>query len=88
MPELAQSNVENLNEKLAAVAGERGNVIRHIPSQSEIDKWVARAKDLPRAILLRITESYWPSLHRVPHHMHNTQLVIRKSRVDCIRKAL
>ncbi|WP_241084944.1 transposase [Candidatus Vondammii sp. HM_W22] len=26
--------------------------------------------------------------YRIPYHMHNTQLDIRKSRVDCIRKAL
>lgn len=50
VPELAQRNAGNLHEKLAAVAEERGNVVRRIPSQSEVDKWVAQAKDLPRAI--------------------------------------
>ena len=50
VPELAQRNAANLHKKLAEVAGERKNVVRRPPSASEVEKWVAQAQDLPRAI--------------------------------------
>lgn len=50
VPELAQRNAANLQARLKEVAGERANVVRRVPSLSEVEKWVAQAKELPRAI--------------------------------------
>lgn len=50
VPELAQRNAANLHTRLKEVAEERGNVVRRVPSASEVEKWVAQAKTLPRAI--------------------------------------
>ncbi|MCW8907359.1 MAG: DUF4332 domain-containing protein [Sedimenticola sp.] len=50
VPELAQRNAVNLHARLKEVAEERGNVVRRVPSASEVEKWVAQAKTLPRAI--------------------------------------
>ena len=50
VPELAQRNAANLHARLKEVAEERGNVVRRVPSASEVEKWVAQAKTLPRAI--------------------------------------
>ena len=49
VPELAQRNAANL-QGLKEVAGERANVVRRVPSLSDVEKWVAQAKELPRAI--------------------------------------
>ncbi|WP_428610253.1 DUF4332 domain-containing protein [Sedimenticola sp.] len=50
VPELAQRNAANLQQKMQEVAETRGNVVRRVPSQSEVEKWVAQAKELPRVI--------------------------------------
>ncbi|PLX59967.1 DUF4332 domain-containing protein [Sedimenticola selenatireducens] len=50
VPELAQRNAANLHAKIKEVAEARGNVVRRVPSASEVEKWVAQAKELPRAI--------------------------------------
>ena len=50
VPELAQRNAANLHAKIKEVAEARGNVVRRVPSASEGEKWVAQAKELPRAI--------------------------------------
>jgi predicted flap endonuclease-1-like 5' DNA nuclease len=50
VPELAQRKAENLHKKLKDVAEEGKNVVRRVPSASEVEKWVAQAKELRRAI--------------------------------------
>ncbi|AKH20104.1 DUF4332 domain-containing protein [Sedimenticola thiotaurini] len=50
VPELAQRNAANLHTRIREVAEERGNVVRRVPSPAEVEKWVAQAKELPRAI--------------------------------------
>lgn len=50
VPELAQRNSDNLHARLKEVAEERGNVVRRTPSLSEVEKWTAEAKTLPRVI--------------------------------------
>jgi predicted flap endonuclease-1-like 5' DNA nuclease len=50
VPELAQRNAANLHTKITEVAESRGNVVRRVPSSSEVGKWVEQAKELPRAI--------------------------------------
>lgn len=50
VPELAQRNATNLHTRIKEVAEERGNVVRRVPSAAEVEKWVAQAKALPRAI--------------------------------------
>ncbi|TVO74111.1 DUF4332 domain-containing protein [Sedimenticola selenatireducens] len=50
VPELAQRNAANLHTKITEVAEARGNVVRRVPSAKEVEKWVAQAKELPRAI--------------------------------------
>ncbi|WP_299770549.1 DUF4332 domain-containing protein [uncultured Pseudoteredinibacter sp.] len=49
VPELAQRNAENLAVKMAEVNEEK-NLVRQVPSASQVADWVAQAKDLPRAI--------------------------------------
>ncbi len=49
VPELAQRNAENLHEKLHAINEEK-NLCRRAPSLSEVQDWVAQAKELPRAV--------------------------------------
>ena len=50
VPELAQRKPENLHQKLVELAAERKNLVRRVPSASEVGKWVALAKELPRAV--------------------------------------
>ena len=50
VPALAQRNAENLHQTLTEVAKDKQNVVRRVPSASEVAKWVAGAKDLPRVI--------------------------------------
>ena len=50
VPELSQRKAENLHKKLVEVAAENKNAVRRVPSESEVTKWVAQAKELPRAI--------------------------------------
>lgn len=49
VPELAQRNAENLAVKMAEVNAEK-NLVRQVPSASQVAKWVEQAKELPRAI--------------------------------------
>jgi predicted flap endonuclease-1-like 5' DNA nuclease len=49
VPELAQRNAANLHQKLQEV-NEDKNLVRQVPSASQVEGWVAQAKELPRAI--------------------------------------
>lgn len=49
VPELGQRNAENLHAKMAEV-NEAKNLVRKLPSASQVAGWVAAAKDLPRKI--------------------------------------
>jgi predicted flap endonuclease-1-like 5' DNA nuclease len=49
VPELAQRNAVNLYEKLKEVNAEK-KLVRQLPGQSQVEAWVAAAKELPRAI--------------------------------------
>jgi len=49
VPELAQRNAENLTAKMTEVNEEK-NLVRSLPSQKQVEGWVAQAKDLPRVI--------------------------------------
>jgi predicted flap endonuclease-1-like 5' DNA nuclease len=50
VPELAQRSPANRHKKIEEVAAEKANAVRRVPSESEVAKWVADAKELPRAI--------------------------------------
>lgn len=47
--ELAQRNPQNLYAKLIEVNQEK-NLVRHVPSQAQVEEWVEQAKQLPRAV--------------------------------------
>ena len=49
VPELAQRNANNLYEKLASVNAEK-KLVRKMPTQTEVTKWVEQAKSLGRVI--------------------------------------
>ena len=49
VPELAQRKAENLTVKMAEVNKAR-NLTRRDPYLKEVEKWVAQAKNLPRAL--------------------------------------
>ncbi len=49
VPELAQRNAANLHAKMVEV-NEQKNLVRKVPSESQVTDWVSQAKDLPRAI--------------------------------------
>jgi predicted flap endonuclease-1-like 5' DNA nuclease len=49
VPELAQRNAENLTAKMEEVNNEK-QLTRRTPSLKEVEKWVAEAKELPRAL--------------------------------------
>jgi predicted flap endonuclease-1-like 5' DNA nuclease len=49
VPELAMRNAENLTAKMEEV-NEAKNLTRRTPSLKEVEKWVAEAKSLPRAL--------------------------------------
>jgi predicted flap endonuclease-1-like 5' DNA nuclease len=49
VPELAQRNPENLHAKMTEVNDEK-NLVRKVPAVSQVQDWVAQAKELPRAI--------------------------------------
>jgi predicted flap endonuclease-1-like 5' DNA nuclease len=48
-PELAQRRPDNLFEKLVAVNLEK-QLVRRLPTQSQVANWIAQAKALPRII--------------------------------------
>ena len=49
VPELAQRNAENLAAKIAEVNEEK-KLTRQVPGAGTVEKWVAQAKELPRAV--------------------------------------
>ena len=49
VPELAQRNAENLHAKVEEV-NEAKNLVRRVPSLSEITDWIGQAKELPRKV--------------------------------------
>ena len=49
IPELAQRNAENLAAKMAEV-NEAKNLVRKLPTASQVTDWIAQAKELPRVI--------------------------------------
>ncbi|MEZ5536864.1 MAG: DUF4332 domain-containing protein [Thiolinea sp.] len=49
VPELAQRKAANLAAKMAEVNAEK-NLVRKVPSEKDVEKWVAQAKELPRVI--------------------------------------
>jgi len=49
VPELAQRRADNLHKKMVEV-NEAKKLVRALPSESTVAKWVEQAKELPRAI--------------------------------------
>lgn len=49
IPELAQRKGENLQAKMAEINEEK-NLVRKVPTASQVEDWVAQAKELPRII--------------------------------------
>lgn len=49
IPELALRNSENLQAKMAEINEEK-NLVRKIPTTSQVEDWVNQAKELPRVI--------------------------------------
>ena len=49
VPELAQRNAENLQVKMTEVNEEK-NLVRKVPTTSQVEDWVAQAKELPRMV--------------------------------------
>ena len=49
VPELAQRNAANLTKAMAE-ANEQKNLTRRVPSETEVTKWIAQAKELPRML--------------------------------------
>lgn len=49
VPELGQRNAANLYAKMAEVNEEK-NLVRKVPTESQVEDWVAQAKELPRVI--------------------------------------
>lgn len=49
VPELAQRNPENLQLKMSEINEEK-DFVRRVPTASQVQDWVAQAKELPRVI--------------------------------------
>jgi predicted flap endonuclease-1-like 5' DNA nuclease len=49
VPELAQRNAANLAAKLAEV-NDGKNLVRRVPTESEVERWIEDAKTLDRAV--------------------------------------
>ncbi len=49
IPELAQRNAENLQQKMADVNAQK-KLVRQVPSVSQVESWLAQAKELPRVV--------------------------------------
>jgi hypothetical protein len=49
VPELAQRNATNLHAKLVETNAET-KLVRRLPTQKQVEDWVAQAKKMPRAI--------------------------------------
>lgn len=50
VPELAQRNPENLHAKLTETLQQHPNVVRKLPTLSQVQDWVKQAHDLPRIL--------------------------------------
>ena len=48
--ELAQRNAANLATTFAEVDAARPDMVRRVPSETEIAGWIAQAKDLPKVV--------------------------------------
>lgn len=49
LPELAQRKAENLQAKMAEINEEK-NLVRKVPATSQVQNWIAQAKELPRIV--------------------------------------
>ncbi len=49
VPELAQRRADNLHAKMVEVNDEK-NLVRKVPALSQVEDWVAQAKELPRVV--------------------------------------
>lgn len=49
VPELAQRNPANLSVKLAEIQAQK-HLVRRLPSEADVERWVEQAKTLPRAV--------------------------------------
>lgn len=49
VPELAQRRPDNLHAKMIEVNEEK-NLVRKVPALSQVEDWVAQAKELPRVV--------------------------------------
>jgi predicted flap endonuclease-1-like 5' DNA nuclease len=49
VPELTQRNGANLQTKLEAVNEEK-HLVRRVPSETEVAKWIEQAAELPRVV--------------------------------------
>ncbi|MGC9523838.1 MAG: DUF4332 domain-containing protein [Anaerolineae bacterium] len=49
VPELAQRNPANLHQKIVEVNAEK-KLVRRVPALSQVESWVAQAKELPRVV--------------------------------------
>lgn len=49
VPELAQRNPDNLAAKMAEI-NDKKKLVKKLPTATEISKWIAQAKELPRVI--------------------------------------
>ena len=49
VPELAQRNAANLTEKMTSVNEEK-NLVRALPTESQVSDWIAQAGSLPKVV--------------------------------------
>ena len=49
VPELAQRNPENLQTRMSDINGEK-KLVRKLPTVTQVQDWVAQAKELPRVV--------------------------------------
>ena len=49
VPELGQRNAANLAAKMSEVNEEK-NLVRKVPTESQVEDWVAQAKELPKVV--------------------------------------
>ncbi len=49
IPELAQRKADNLQAKMAQVNDEK-HLVRKVPTTSQVQDWIAQAKELPRVV--------------------------------------
>jgi len=48
--ELAQRNAANLATTFEEVVAARPGIVRRVPTQGEVEDWIAQAKDLPKVV--------------------------------------